>query len=224
MSEDTVINCPSCGQAYRMSMEKLAKYAGRTMTCKKCQQPFVVPEAEAEAVHEEAAAEEETVVVHANSHEGEPHTEGHEGYGEAQESHVPPPVPPMHEPAYAAQPSYVAPPATPMRPSGVRPGSAGGASFGNLVSFEGLLPRSVAQILFFVSGGVSVAYGLMTIFYSVSSVPVHLGGSSTVTVHWLGILGGLLWIVWGPIVARACCEILTERNSSAPRPIVVGIQ
>ncbi len=35
-----VLNCPSCRQTYQMSPEQITKYAGRTIACKKCKQPF----------------------------------------------------------------------------------------------------------------------------------------------------------------------------------------
>ena len=35
-----VLHCPGCQQAYQMSPEQAARYAGKTITCRKCQVPF----------------------------------------------------------------------------------------------------------------------------------------------------------------------------------------
>jgi len=35
-----VLNCPNCRQPYQMSPELITKYAGRTITCRKCKKPF----------------------------------------------------------------------------------------------------------------------------------------------------------------------------------------
>jgi prepilin-type processing-associated H-X9-DG protein len=38
----TTIHCPHCGQTYELTPEQVPQYAGRTITCTACQQPFAV--------------------------------------------------------------------------------------------------------------------------------------------------------------------------------------
>lgn len=35
--------CPHCGQSYRLTVEYLSRFGGRTTDCTSCQQPFVLP-------------------------------------------------------------------------------------------------------------------------------------------------------------------------------------
>lgn len=54
MSEELQMQCPSCGQSYRLNQDYLAKYGGRTIHCQKCQAAMTVPTLEPEPA---AAAE-----------------------------------------------------------------------------------------------------------------------------------------------------------------------
>lgn len=43
MDNSITFNCPHCTQAYRVTPDQAAEYAGQTITCTACRQPFVVP-------------------------------------------------------------------------------------------------------------------------------------------------------------------------------------
>ena len=44
MAELYEINCPHCDRPYRLTRQKLLRHAGRTTTCKSCDEQFVIPE------------------------------------------------------------------------------------------------------------------------------------------------------------------------------------
>ncbi len=54
MPETSYIRCPHCGQKYNVTPEKRAKYAGKTIPCKKCGQTFVVSPFEPDAATADA--------------------------------------------------------------------------------------------------------------------------------------------------------------------------
>ncbi len=43
MAELYEINCPHCDRPYRLTRQKLLRYAGRATTCKTCEQAFILP-------------------------------------------------------------------------------------------------------------------------------------------------------------------------------------
>lgn len=48
--------CPNCGQPYQLDSAYLAQYGGQTTACTRCQQPMVLPTAEAAAVYAAGSA------------------------------------------------------------------------------------------------------------------------------------------------------------------------
>jgi len=75
-----VLNCPNCRQPYQMSPAQISKYAGRTITCRKCKQPFAFDDAMDAAAR--AAGQEEQV----DEGTGDPSA----GYGEAPQQEAAP--------------------------------------------------------------------------------------------------------------------------------------
>jgi hypothetical protein len=208
-----VLHCPNCRQPYQMSPELITKYAGRTITCRKCKQPFAFDaamDAAAQAAGQ-AEPEEEASVVGTAASGGGAEASANEGHGAyaTQESYtapvVPPapPPPPLRPAAPVAQqsappfppqavpapppPAYAPPayPSSPGAPVGYAPAAEPGGGIGDLFGFRRMALPSMLPLFFWLGVGYCIYNGLRLLlgFVLVSGFRGSAWGTPTFSTH-----------------------------------------
>ena len=99
-------------------------------------------------------------------------------------------MPPQYPPqGYPQQPMYYGPPS--------------GFNFGEFLGFRQFMAASFVPVLFWIGFGVCILSGV----FSFIMTEYAMGSASA----WL-IISGILYILVGPIVVRALCEVLLNSN------------